>query len=87
MNEQLRRAVEALETGAREARALSARSLLQARERLRRALSEAHTHLEDGAEGTGEPEDAFSRLDRQSRDIADDLRRVERLMKERRREE
>lgn len=82
MNEQFRRALEAVEAGTAEARLLSMRSLSQARERLRRALDEAQVHLEDD-EVSPEPEDVFSRLDRQSRDIAEDLRRADRLMRRR----
>lgn len=80
MNEHLRRAVEALEEGAAEVRVLSARSLDAARARLRRTLDEAEEHFQ-AAEA--EPEDVVGRLDRQSREIAEELRRVERLMKQR----
>lgn len=84
MNEHLRRAVEAMESGASDVRALSTRSLVEARARLRRALSEAHEHLDDDevAEAAAE-DDVLSRLERQSQDIADELRRVERLMRDR----
>ena len=75
-------AVEALEAGAAEVRALSSHSLARARARLRRALDEAETHLAED-EQEPDPEDVVSRLDRQSREIAEELRRVERLMRQR----
>jgi hypothetical protein len=81
VNENLRRAMEALETGASEVRDLSAHSTGQLRDRLKRTVEEVLDHLE--AEGSSEPEDIFSSLDRQSRDIAENLRRAERLMKRR----
>ncbi len=77
MNDNLRRAVDALEVGASEARRLSAHSGARVRERVQQAIDEALTHLE-AAEA--EPESVFDALDRQSREIAEDLRRVERLM-------
>ena len=84
MNEHLRRAVAALEAGARELRGSSARSAGEIRGRLRRTVDEVLTHLEEDERVRDvEPEDIVGRLDRQSRDIADDLRRVERLMKQR----
>jgi hypothetical protein len=83
MNENLRRAVEALETGAADVRRLSARSLIQARTRLRQSVDEALTHLERDEEQNPDPGDVVSRLDRQAQEIAEDLRRVEKLMKRR----
>lgn len=84
MNEHLRRAMAALEAGARELRGSSARSAGEVRGRLRRTVDEVLTHLEEDERVRDvEPEDIVSRLDRQSRDIADDLRRVEQLMKHR----
>lgn len=77
MNEHLRRAVDALERGASDARGLP---VGQMRTRLRRTVEEVLDHLEADA---NEPEDVFSSLDRQSRDIAEDLRRAERLMRQR----
>jgi hypothetical protein len=82
VNENLRRAVEALEAGAAEVRALSVHSVVRARARLRRALDDAESHLTE-EELEPEPEDVVGRLDRQSREIAEELRRVERLMRER----
>lgn len=82
MNENLRRAVEALESGVADVRNLSVHSLARARARLRRALDDAEAHLAE-EELEPEPEDVIGRLDRQSREIADELRRVERLMRER----
>jgi hypothetical protein len=82
MNEHLRRAVRALETGAAEARDLADVSVPEVRRRLRRTVEEVLDHLEADAEDA-EPEDLFSSLDRKSRDIAEDLRRAERLMRER----
>jgi hypothetical protein len=81
VNENLRRAVEALESGAAEVRALSVHSVASARARLRRALDDAEEHL--AREEEPDPEDVIGRLDRQSREIAEELRRVERLMRER----
>lgn len=46
---------------------------------LRQGAEEILRHLEDEAE----PEDLWSSLDRKSKDIAEDLRRAERLMRER----
>lgn len=83
MNENLRRAVEALESGATEARRLSAGSILHARDRVKRAVEEALDHLEAEDEGSAAPESVMDALDRQSREIAEDLRRAERLMKRR----
>jgi hypothetical protein len=84
VNENLRRAVEALEKGAAEVRSLSAHSLGEARSRLQRTIDEAHGYLQaERQERVEEPEDVMSRLDRQSRDIAEELRRVERLMRNR----
>jgi hypothetical protein len=83
MNESLRRALDALERGAVEARAASGRSAGQLRERLSRTVEEVLTHLEEDEAAGGEPEDVIGRLDRQAQDIAEDLRRVDRLMKDR----
>lgn len=83
MNENLRRAVEALESGAHEARRLSAGSAVHVRNRVKRAVEEALDHLEADADGADEPESVMDSLDRQSREIAEDLRRVEQLMKRR----
>ncbi|GAC1508073.1 MAG: hypothetical protein NVS2B16_04350 [Chloroflexota bacterium] len=84
MNEHLRRAVQALEAGASEVRDLSIKSSAQARDRLRQTVDEVLTHLEaDEQEAAREPEDIVARLARQSQDIAEDLRRVEELMKRR----
>ncbi|MGI8827047.1 MAG: hypothetical protein ACR2JC_15670 [Chloroflexota bacterium] len=84
MNEHLRRAIEALESGAADVRSLSVRSGADVRQRLRQTVDEVLTHLEEDeiVEAT-EPEDIMSRLARQSQDIADDLRRAEELMKRR----
>lgn len=81
VNDHLRRAVEALESGASEARRLSAGSTARVRDRVKRAVEEALDHLE--ADSESEPESVFDSLDRQSREIAEDLRRVEQLMKRR----
>ena len=84
MNEHLRRAVQALETGATEVRDLSVRSSTQVRRRLRQTVDEVLTHLEaDEESARSEPEDIVERLARQSQDIAEDLRRAEKLMKQR----
>jgi hypothetical protein len=84
MNEHLRRAVEALEAGAADVRSLSSRSAGQVRSRLRTTVEEVLEHLEsEERAGIDQSDDIMSRLDRQSRDIAEDLRRVERLMKRR----
>jgi hypothetical protein len=84
VNENVRRAVEALETGASEARRLSALSGGRVRDRVQRAIDEALNHLEAA---DAEPESIFDSLDRQSREIAEDLRRAERLMRGRRGED
>jgi len=83
MNEHLRRAVQALEFGARDVRELSSTSTAQVRARLRGVVEEVLDHLEADEEASSEPEDVVSRLERQSQDIAEDLRRAERLMKQR----
>ncbi|MGH2442214.1 MAG: hypothetical protein ACRDFX_03500 [Chloroflexota bacterium] len=85
MNDTVRKAIEALEAGAAEARSSSSRSVSEARARLHRAIREASSHLDGDPESElpPEPEDIISRLQRQSQDIAEDLRRVERLMHDR----
>ncbi len=84
MNDNLRRALQAMEAGVDDVRDRSAGPASDIRRRLRRALAEAQAHLDtDEAEQATEPADVFSRLDRQSKDIAEDLRRIERLMRER----
>jgi hypothetical protein len=83
MNENLRRAVEALESGASEARRLSVGSAFHVRNRVKRAVEEALDHLEADSGDADEPESVMDALDRQSREIAEDLRRAERLMKRR----
>jgi hypothetical protein len=83
MNEHLRRAVDALEQGAMEARALSYRSAEELRIRLSRTVEEVLEHLEADEEAGQQPEDVIGRLDRQAKDIAEDLRRVDRLMRQR----
>jgi predicted transcriptional regulator len=83
MNEHLRRAVDALEQGAMEARALSYRSAEELRIRLSRTVEEVLEHLEADEEASQQPEDVIDRLDRQAKDIAEDLRRVDRLMRQR----
>lgn len=84
MNEHLRRAMRALETGTTEVRELSTRSAGQVRQRLHQTVEEVLQHLEaEEDSGQIDPEDVVGRLERQSQDIAEDLRRVERLMKRR----
>jgi response regulator RpfG family c-di-GMP phosphodiesterase len=84
VNEHLRRAVNALESGAAELRQTSLRSAGEVRDRLRRTVEEVLDHLEADEESREpDPEDVVARLHRQSQDIAEDLRRAERLMKQR----
>jgi hypothetical protein len=84
MNEHLRRALDAMETGASEARQLTSQSTHAVRERVRRATQDVLGHLERDAETLeAQSDDVVSRLSKQSQDIADELRRVERLMKDR----
>jgi hypothetical protein len=84
MNEHLRRALEALEAGAAEARERSLHSATHVRSSLRRTTEEVLRHLEaDARTPDAEADDLMSRLGQQSRDIAEDLRRVERLMRQR----
>jgi hypothetical protein len=84
MNEHLRRALEALESGAADARRRSAESAGHVRDSLRRTTEEVLHHLEEDARTPeAEADELMSRLGRQSRDIAEDLRRVERLMRKR----
>ena len=83
MNDDLRRAVEALEAGAVEARELSLRSVGQVRDRLRRTVEEVLEHLEADEEASQNSDDIFGGLERKSRDIAEELRRVDELMKRR----
>ncbi|GAC1400770.1 MAG: hypothetical protein NVSMB52_14420 [Chloroflexota bacterium] len=80
MNEHLRRAIDALEAGTTDVRALSRSASGELRSRIRATVEEVLTHLE--AE-ENEPEDVVGRLDRQSKAIAEDLRRAERLMRQR----
>jgi hypothetical protein len=82
VNENLRRAVDALQAGASDLADVSARSAWNVRERLAQTVNEVLDHLE-AEEADPEPEDIMSSLDRQSRDIAEDLRRADRLMKQR----
>ena len=82
MNEHLRRAMEALENGVAGVREASSSSSGQVRDRLRQTVEEVLEHLERDQQDSP-PEDTMSRLDRQSREIADELRRVERLMRQR----
>lgn len=84
MNEHLRKALHSLELGAADIRAVSMRSTTEIRSHLRRTAEEILDHLE--AEERSDQvnhDEVMSRLDRQSRDIAEDLRRAERLMRER----
>lgn len=81
MNENLRRALAALQFGADDLRQLAGRSPAELRARLRETAEEILARLEE--ESSDEPEDVFSALDRQSKSIAEDLRRAERLMRER----
>jgi hypothetical protein len=84
MNDHLRRAMRALEAGTVEVRELSGRSASQVRRRLRQTVEEVLEHLEAEEEsGEVDPTDIVGRLERQSQEIAEDLRRVERLMKSR----
>jgi hypothetical protein len=68
MNENLRRAVAAVEAAART--------------RLEQTADDVLRWLE-ADQDTSEPESPIDRLDRQAQDIAEDLRRAERLMRER----
>lgn len=81
MNENLRRALAALQFGADDLRTLTGRSPAEIRKRLRETAEEILDRLED--EPDDEPEDILSALDRQSRSIAEDLRRADRLMRQR----
>lgn len=84
MNENLRRAVEALQAGASDVSRLSARSASEVRTRLQQTVEEVLDHLEEDERArAGEPEDVMSKLDRQSKEIAEDLRRADDLMKRR----
>lgn len=80
-HEHFRRVLETLEAGTADARALSAHSITRAAAHLRLAIDQALQHLEQH-EAEAE-DDVISRLDRQAQDIADDLRRAERLMQQR----
>lgn len=80
MNEDVRRAAEIAEAGIREAKG----SAQRAHGILRRALERALQHLEEGEQAhSSDPEDITAALDRRSKEIAEDLRRAERLMRER----
>lgn len=79
MDDRLRQAIAALREAAEDVPHLSDAATIRAR--LRLAADEILTNLE--AETETEPEDVFSRLRHQSQDIAEDLRRADRLMKER----
>jgi hypothetical protein len=58
-------------------------SASQLRSRLRSAANSVLEMLGDEEEDAGDDEDVMSSLDRQSRSIAEELRRVERLMRQR----
>ncbi|HZU12949.1 MAG TPA: hypothetical protein VFB58_08925 [Chloroflexota bacterium] len=77
MEESLARAVHALRRCVEEVQAAPTQDAI--RRRLRVGAEEILEHLE----AADEPEDLWSSLDRQSKDIAEDLRRAERLMRER----
>jgi hypothetical protein len=81
MNENLRRALETLHSAAGDLRTVSGQSTTDIRTRLRQTAEEILTRLEE--DESDEPEDVFSSLDRKSKSIAEDLRRAERLMRER----
>jgi ABC-type transporter Mla subunit MlaD len=81
MNGDLQRALAALYAGAAELRDTSSRSTAEIRAVLRQTAEEILDRLEQ--QESDAPEDIFSTLDRQSKSIADDLRRAERLMRER----
>lgn len=84
MNDHLRRAMDALDAGANDLRRLSRGPAGHVRARLKSTVEEVLEHLEaDQNARDEEPEDIFSALDRQSREIAEDLRRAEQLMKRR----
>ncbi|HLJ67512.1 MAG TPA: hypothetical protein VKX16_09140 [Chloroflexota bacterium] len=83
MNENLRRALQALERGATEARGAAVRSSEDLRARIEQTVDEVLGHLEDETRQRHDHGDMLSDLDRQSKDIAEDLRRAERLMRER----
>lgn len=81
MNDDLARALDALRAGAADLRDTSVQSTAEIRARLRQTAEEILNRLED--EESDEPEDIFTSLDRQSKSIAEDLRRAERLMRDR----
>lgn len=84
MNENVRRALEALQKGADELRAHSSLPASRVRARLRQTADEILTHLEtDERQMPSQPEDIFGSLDRQAQSIAEDLRRADELMKRR----
>jgi F0F1-type ATP synthase membrane subunit b/b' len=81
VNESIRQALAALRSGAVDLRDTSTQSAEEIRARLRQTAEEILLRLEEDT--SDEPEDLFSSLDRQSRAIAEELRRAERLMRER----
>jgi hypothetical protein len=84
MNENLRKAVEALHAGASDVKGISSRSASHIRDSLSRTVDNILSHLEaEQRAEEGDPEAVTSELDRKAKDIAEDLRRVERLMRDR----
>lgn len=84
MNDNLRRALDALEAGAADLRTHAPLPAARLRARLRTTAEEILSHLEADERATdGDPEDIVSRLDRQAQSIAEDLRRADDLMKRR----
>ncbi len=74
MDRNLRKTLEALESGARELGKASKQAAEKVLDRL-----ENQKRADDG-----DPEAIHGELDRKAKDIAEDLKRVDRLMKERR---
>jgi len=84
MNDYILGAVRSVLAAAAELPRLQSESAVRAR--LRRLAEDILQRLDEEKPSTPSPpveDDVFDDLDRKSRDIADDLRRVDRLMKER----
>jgi len=81
MNQYILGAVRSVMVAAAELPRLSSESAVRAR--LRSLAEDILDRLDEGEQAAAPEETVISDLDRKSRDIAEDLRRVDRLMKER----
>ena len=84
MNENMRRLLERLGSSSETIRHRTIQESTQVRDSVRRVAHEILDRLENQERSeAGDPAAIDNELDRKSKDIADDLRRVERLIRER----